>query len=304
MMLKQNYKANKAILLLLCSFIIGCQSNKAQFSIDSKENTVEDLVVSSELKKTENVEAILKKARDAWVMGKQELALAYYIKAYKIQPKNIEILTEMADIYNKLDNKKLLEICYKLILEQQPDNQEVIEKYGLLLIRQKKNLEAEKLLKKAADNTKSWKVYNGLGIVFDIQGKHEEARFFYGKASLIEQNNPEILNNIGYSFYMEDQLEKAQGYFLWAIKIDRDFYKGFFNYALTLARQKKYSESLSVFSKVMSLPEANNNTGYIAMRNGDYEKAEYFLNKAIKLSPIFYKKAHQNLQDLHFLKSK
>lgn len=306
-MLKHNYRVNIAVLLLLFVSTLGCQNNKTKLSVDSinsEKETIDEVSIATDLNKNVGIDTILKKARDAWAIGKKELAQAYYIKAYESQPNNVEILKEMANIYNKLDNNELLEVCYKLILEQQPNNQKITEDYGLFLIRQKKFLEADKLLKQALDHTQNWKVYNGLGIIADIQDKHEEARFFYGKASLIQQENSEILNNIGYSFYMEDQLEKAQGYFLWAIKVDKGFNKAYYNYALTLARQKKYIESLSAFSKVMSLSEANNNNGYIAMRNGDYKKAEFFLNQAIKLSPTFYKKAHQNLQELHLLKRK
>lgn len=292
------------IICFMCVLILlpGCQNNKSQLTVESKDKNFNE-IKSAKVKKIENLDEALKKARDAWSIGKIELAQAYYIKAYEAQPDNVEVLKEMAGVYDKLGNNNLLEVCYRLILEMQPNSQEIIENYGLLLIKQKKITEAKNLLKSAIEKTKNWKVYNGLGIILDIQGKHEDARFFYGKASLIQQNNPEILNNIGYSFYMEDKLEKAQGYFLWAIKSDNNFHKAFFNYALTLARQKKYVEALSIFSKVMSDSEANNNIGFVAMKNRDYKKAEFYLNQAIKLAPTFYKKAHQNLQDLHYLKS-
>lgn len=300
-MIKQSNKMIFNLMILCLVFLVGCQNYKDQLSIEAK-NIPQKKDTPTELTEKVGIEELLKKARDTWSMGKIEMSQAYYIRAYELQPSNVEILKEMASVYYKLENNKLLEVCYRLILDLQPDNQETLENYGLLLIRENKIAEAEELLKKAIDNTQNWRVYNGLGIIMDVQGKHEYARFYYGKASLIQQDNPEILNNIGYSFYMEDQLEKAQGYFLWSIKLDKDFHKAFYNYALSLARQKKYNESLSVFSKVISLSEASNNIGFLAMKNGDYEKAEIFLKQAIKLSPKFYKKAHQNLQELQHLK--
>lgn len=297
-LLKNNY-----LLFLTAVFIIltGCQNNKKELETALNDNSLQEIINQQDINDTESVKEILTEARNAWAAGKRELAQAHYIQAYKLQPDNIEILNEMANVYENLGNVKLLELCYRLILEKAPEKIDIYERYGLLLIRQKKFTEAEELLKKALNLSKSWKVYNGLGIIADIQGKHQDARLFYGKSSLIEPNNPEVLNNIGYSFYMEDQLEKAQGYFLWAIKQDNKFTKAIYNYALTLARQKNYDESLSVFLKVMSQAEANNNTGYIAMKNGDLKKAKVFLKQAVNLSPKYYQKAYQNLKELRTL---
>ena len=49
--------------------------------------------------------------------------------------------------------------------------------------------------------------------------------------------------------------------------------------------------------------EANNNLGYIAMMKGDYDKANVYLQEAIKLSPHYYKKANDNLKHLEALES-
>lgn len=295
---------NKPVgLFAVLVLITACQNNKKELESTLEDKNIQELIDKQSADGAESVDTLLIKARGAWVEGRKELAQVYYIRAYKLQPDNVDILGEMANVYEKLNNNKQLELCYRLILEKSPENIEAYENYGLFLIKRKKFSEAEELLKKAEKISKSWKVFNALGIIADIQGKHQDARQFYGKASLIDANNPEVLNNIGYSFYMEDQLEKAKGYFLWAIKQDNKFKKAIYNYGLTLARQLKYDDALSVFSNVMNKAEANNNVGYIAMKNGDYKKAELLLKEAVNLSPHFYQKAYQNLQELHELQS-
>jgi Flp pilus assembly protein TadD len=54
---------------------------------------------------------------------------------------------------------------------------------------------------------------------------------------------------------------------------------------------------------VASSAESLNNTGYIAMMNGDYEAARKYLQEAIKISPQYYKKANANLARLQTLEN-
>lgn len=300
---------NGSKLLLVATvfiFLMGCQSIPLDFAVDKKDKDqdFQQLVENNTILQAKNFDEALNKARKAWLAGKTELAQTFYVSAYKLQPKNVPLLQEMAGVYNKLENSELEQVCYRLILAEQPDNLAVMERYGLLLIKQKEMSEAEQVLKKVVAKKQSWLAYNGLGIIADIDGKHKQARIYFDKAGTIEPDNPEILNNIGYSLYLEGQVKKAQGYFLWAIKLDNSFKKAIYNYALTLARQRNYVEALSVFARVMDTEEANNNTGYLAMKNGDYDKAEHYLRQAVKLSPHFFQRAHLNLQELHDLQNR
>jgi uncharacterized protein HemY len=53
----------------------------------------------------------------------------------------------------------------------------------------------------------------------------------------------------------------------------------------------------------MEKPDAYNNLGYLCMINQQYDNAEYFLQKAIKLSsPSYHVKAHENLDRLEILR--
>lgn len=298
---------NKSLCCLIIFFVTGvltgCQGLKGQQPLETKDKDLQE-VLGNETDELDhsNFNKVLNKARKSWSEGKKELAQAFYISAYKQQPKNVMVLEEMAEIYLLLGKKDLEMVCYKLILEQQPENNVIRERYGLLLIKHKELIEAEQALKKVVATQESWRAFNGLGIIADIQGNHDDARLFFGKAIKISPKNPEIINNIGYSLYMDDQMEKAQSYFLWAIKEKKDFNRAIYNYALTLARQKHYVEALSTFGRVMPHSEANNNIGYIAMKNGDFDKAESYFRRAIQLSPQFYQKAYSNLHTLRKLK--
>lgn len=295
--------SNFLLITIALLFLSGCQSNPKVLSEDEKGSDLQELVEQNGALKATSFKESLNKARKAWLAGKTELAQTFYVAAYNLKPKDVALLQEMADVYNKLGNSELEQVCYRLILAEQPDNLQVLERYGLLLIKQKEMSEAGQVLQKVVAKKQSWQAYNGLGIIADMKGKHKQALLYFDKAGTIAPENPEILNNIGYSLYLEGQLKKAQGYFLWAIKLDNGFKKAIYNYALTLARQRHYDEALSVFARVMEVEEANNNTGYLAMKNGDYDKAELYLRQALKLSPHYFQRAHLNLQELQNLRS-
>jgi Flp pilus assembly protein TadD len=282
----------------------GCQSLnenlKEKLEFDEASNDAKSVINQNKLLPVANADEALDKARKAWQEGKVDLAQTYYVKAYNFAPQNIKILEEMADIYRRLNKLDLVEVCYRLILEQKKTNLLIRERYGLLLIQLNKLADAEQSLQQviAADN-QSWKSYNGLGIIADIGGKHAEAGKFFEQAYALQPNNPELLNNYGFSLYMQGKLLEARELFLRALKIQPDFKKALYNFALVEARHARYPEALASFSKVLSPPEANNDTGYIAMKNGDLEEAEFYLNQAQILSSHFYPKAHDNLDELN-----
>ncbi|MCI0734600.1 MAG: tetratricopeptide repeat protein [Methylococcaceae bacterium] len=288
--------------MTLSVLITACQSNPKDLTVDQKNmetSNWQSLFQNHPLLEASSVDEALKKARTARINGDIELAIAYYIKAFDLGPQNTGVLLEMADAYHSLGKPELVEVCYQMILKYDPANLDVLERYGLLMIKRNKPREAEELLGKASVlGTQSWKAYNGLGILSDMNHKHIEARNFYDLADAVDPNNPEVLNNKGYSLYMDDRLDEARDYFLNALRINPGFKKAVYNYALLKGRQRRYQDALAVFSRTLKAPEANNNTGYIALRNGDFEEAEFYLNRAIKLSPRFYPRAHENLREL------
>lgn len=298
-----HYLKTFATLFLLFN-IIGCQTNpKLSTEEFSDQQALENSSDEKQLINASTLDEAVTKAHQALQTGSPDLALIHYINAFSIEPTNTAVLKEMAILYKKLQNQKLVATCYRLILEQEPDNITIQQRYGLLLIEHKQLPEAQRSLNKvvAADTT-NWESYNGLGVITDLQGKHKEAQEHFKKAiSNHQQVNPkhaELLNNMGYSLYMDDQFDTAQDYYVRALKINPRFKKALYNYALIVARQKRYDEAVSTFSKVTSLPEANNNTGYIAMVNNDLERADYYFKQALKLSPRFYQRAHKNLVEL------
>lgn len=276
--------------------------NIKKAEINSHKQDIEEILQSAGLH-VDSVEDAVLKAEKAEQGGKMELAQLYYIKAYNLEPNNVQVLQKMADLYSELRNYDLAEVSLKLILKQKPGDLGTIERYGLLLIKKGNYPGAEKHLSQVVAKHQSWRAYNGLGIIANLQGDLQKAESFFKRADSILPNSPELLNNIGFAFYSAGKLDEASSYYLKALQINPAFKKAIYNYGLLHARSSDYEEAYIAFAKVTSPAEANNNTGYIAMMNGDYEAANKYLREAIKSSPQFYKKANDNLMRLQAMEN-
>lgn len=274
---------------------------EAEINSNKNKQDIEEILQSAGLH-VDSVEDAVLKAEKAEQSGKMELAQLYYIKAYNLEPNNVQVLQKMADLYSELRNYDLAEVSLKLILKQKPGDLGTIERYGLLLIKKGNYPDAEKYLGQVvAAKHQSWRAYNGLGIIANLQGDLQKAESFFKRADSILPNSPELLNNIGFALYSAGKLDEASSYYLKALQINPAFKKAIYNYGLLHARSSNYEEAYIAFAKVTSPAEANNNTGYIAMMNGDYEAANKYLREAIKSSPQFYKKANDNLMRLQVM---
>lgn len=289
---------------VLCQlFLTACTSNTVdKLGADDGQNVVQSLLKGTSLN-ISSVDDGLLKGTAAIQEGKMDLAQLYYIKAYDLEPDNIQVLQKMTDLYMQLEKYTLAEESLKMMLKVEPTNLIALNDYGLLLLKEKKYPEAKLILERVIVKKAEWKAYNGLGIIANLQGDMKQAEFLFKKADSIFPNSPEILNNVGFSLFSLGELNEALLYYNKALQINPDFKKALYNYALLEARLNNYDDAYNAFVKASTAAEANNNLGYITMMKGDYVRANDYLQTAIKLSPQFYKKANDNLNQLERLEN-
>ena len=290
--------------VILSHFLLtACTNNSLNKTANiNNPSETEDILQTVGLKVSSVNDAVLK-AEKAMQAGNTDLAQLYYIKAFDLEPNNVQVLQKMADLYIALKKYELAEVSLKLLVKQQPLNAQASEQYGLLLLTLRKYSEARANLTSVVAKRQSWQAYNGLGIIANIENEPLKAEAYFRQADNISPNSPELLNNIGFALYKMDRLREAESFYSKALQINPGFKKSIYNYALLQARSRRYEEAFHSFSNVASTAEANNNIGYIAMMNGDYPEANRYLHEAIKSSPQFYKKANDNLQQLEVLEN-
>jgi tetratricopeptide (TPR) repeat protein len=285
----------------LCQALLtACSSDNVKKTDISEGNVQIEEVLQKKLDVNSAEEAVAR-AEIALRNRNTELAQVYFIKAYEMEPENVQILQKMADLYIRLQNYDLAEVSLNLILKQNPNDLRAIEEYGLMLISQRNYKKAKEKLKRVIAKQQSWRAYNGLGIIANVEGEPFEAINYFKKADSLNPNSAELLTNIGFAYYSDNKLEEAENYYIRALQINGEYEKALYNFGLLQARQRNYEEAYKAFAKVTSTPEANNNVGYIAMKNGDYAMASKYLKEAIATAPQYYKKANDNLNELELL---
>ncbi len=282
-------KANKARILiavataLLCS---GCVTTGSQ------KTDAEDIWAGH------SVEEILDVGNGAFDRGEYERATFIYMQALEME-QTAETWYRIGIGKNRLGDKTYAWRALKKAIELDPDHAPSQQELGLIYMAMGQPEQAEQHLAKATEiDTSLWRAWSARGVIADIDHRYADAVLLYESGLAGHPNSSPLMNNIGYSYYLSGDLEEATRWFGRAILNSPDYEPAIKNLALLYARQGWYDEAVNTFAKVVDEPQAYNDTGYIAMRNGDYWKASELLAEAIRLAPTYYEKAYENLKDV------
>lgn len=184
-----------------------------------------------------------------------------------------------------------------------PQDLDVREARALLLLTERQLTQAASAFKGVlADDSERWRSLDGLAVVADLEGLHDEAQRLYHRA--LEAGAPEVKvnNNLGFSYLMSGDYDQARAVLEHLLNRYPDAERARANLALAQARDRNYSGALATWRLIMSDAEAHNNVGYVAMLNGDLADAERYLSRALTLSPRYYPAADANLAKVRSLR--
>lgn len=238
----------------------------------------------------------------AYAVGNWDKAIVEYVNSLvgaADRPENLDTLVKIASAHLEAGHHETAETTFRQVLLVRPRDVAAREGLGLALLNRQLPEQATTELKAviAADSAR-WRAYNGLGIVNDVNGRMDAAKPYYYKALELVPNSSEVLNNLGYSYYLSGDFRGSSFLFRRAIDADRGNGKAWSNLGLVLARERRYQESLEAFSQLMDRPRALNSVGYVCMIGNDDACAEEYFTRAISASPTWYVEANQNLQTL------
>lgn len=230
--------------------------------------------------------------------GDLELALYHYIRAVMDDDRNIPALFRVASLHAANGKHALAEQTYRRLLAVDDKHAPAWEGLGLLMLDTSRQVQADEYLRRAVElDPKLWRAHNGLGMIADLQGRSAEAAGrHYAAALALRPNDPQLLNNLGYSKYLSGDLSAAESSFQAALSRDPANAYAWSNLALIAARLGQYEKALDALKRVGPEPQAYNNLGYLCLANEKYTEAEYFLREAVRLSPAYYKAAQENLE--------
>jgi Tfp pilus assembly protein PilF len=241
-----------------------------------------------------SVEEALARAEQALSNGDQDLALYMYVRAYDLDKDNVYALMRIGSIHEARGSAPMAARAYITVLRVEPTHGGALQALGLIYLQSKRQEEARSLLEKAIESDASlWKAHNGLGVIADLQGDHAAAEAAYDAALQARPGDALLLNNRGYSLYLQSRYDDAERDFRAAAA--QGVEKAWLNLGLVFARQGHYADAVHAMGRAAAKEVAYNDVGYIAMRQGDYSIAEQYFEKAIRISPRYFEEARRNL---------
>lgn len=310
--------------LLFIVFILGCQTTTDSDNLDTYAR--DDLFGESGKSTgitSETIDEAFAQAVDAEQRGDRDKALYYYIQCLEFEPENAKVLYKIARIHDKQGNNSIAIRAYKEALVNDPTLILAHQSLGIIEMENRQYKSAKEHLQKAIhldqqrlksigqesysdhfvlDSQSPINSYNVSGVIEDMHHTYTLARQYYQLALAQQPNSPNILSNIGFSYYLTGDLNVAEKYFKRAINAAPNFHRGWNNLGLVYARQGQYNRAIKTFKQVMTEYDAYNDLGYFVMLEGRLDEAEYFFQKAIDISPSYFKKANVNLEQVQMKK--
>ena len=302
--MKNRYVKQGMIKLCLLGLLTGCASapivendkyTGAQLNDDST-----DVLFATELAVESEADA-LARAENALQAGNVQKALFFYTRALKYEPENVETLANIGSIQFERNDYARAKQAFSLAKSFDPTHSASLEGLGLIYMAEGMNEQAIRELQAAiANDSQLWRAHNALGIYADKSNNFAAALGHYDTALAINPDSAQVLNNRGYSRFLADDFAGATAD-LYEAANNRDFPGAWANLGMVYANHGWYDDAISTYQNVMSDAHAYNNTGKIALRNGDFPQAMQYLHEAIRLSPTYFPEAQQNLTRLEYL---
>jgi tetratricopeptide (TPR) repeat protein len=176
----------------------------------------------------------------------------------------IELLFELADVYDDYEEFDKVFDCLKLILEEEPTNEEALYKICF------------------------WT---------DFTGRNEESIKLHNQIIELHPYNELAWFNLAASYQGLKLYEKAIDAYNYAVTIDEKFDYAYRNMGDAYIRLRKYKEAIEVLEKVLELTRPEEviyeAMGHCYHRIGNYAQARFHYRKASHMSPddskLYYK---------------
>lgn len=236
--------------------------------------------------------------------GNGFLALTEYQKALSIDPKRVSTRYKMSQLLMRrgFDEEAFKEL--ETIETQEPASGLGALGKGSAYFKKGDLDQSRKNLSRALGlNPRLWQAHMFLGLIDEREKKLDSAIAHHREAIAINPKLAALHNNLGVTYYLKGDYLPAIDAFLRAIEIDPgDNTRTFNNLGLVLAKIGRYDEAIRAFKKGKGEAAAYNNIGFIYLTEGKYAEATEALEKAIRINPQYYVKAHENMERAESLK--
>lgn len=170
--------------------------------------------------------------------------------------------------------------------KQDAESSERVLSMARLMERQAKYDEAQKLYQKSLDrDPKNPTAWHRMGCLAVRRGDQKEALVYFARAAQFGTESVELLNDIGYALYLQNELVPAEEKLRQALKQNPQYAEARNNLGLVLAEQKRFDEALAEFRKAGDEASAHSNLAFVQTKVGALDEAEKNYHRALELNP-------------------
>jgi Flp pilus assembly protein TadD len=145
-----------------------------------------------------------------------------------------------------------------------PKDREIASAYGKVLAMNGRFNEALNVIHGAQrPDTPDWKLMSAEAAIYDQTGNNEKARSLYKQALMIAPNDPSLLNNLGLSYLLSNDLPDAEYTLRKAAALPGADSRVRQNLALVLGIQGKFDEAIQVAQAEIDPQQAKANIAYL-----------------------------------------
>jgi len=184
------------------------------------------------------------------------------------------------------------------LLKLRPDDEALAERGGISALKANDLAQARTFLSKAVNSSHAtWRAWNAQGVLCDIQGDWACADRAYADAFVLSPEQPDVLNNKGWSLMLRGEPARALELSEHAARIDPDDARIANNRELARAAiakdlpQRQPNESDSAFAARL------NDAGIVAEKQGENARAIAAFSQAIAVNDIWFARAANNLKE-------
>ncbi|MDG1708863.1 MAG: tetratricopeptide repeat protein [Emcibacteraceae bacterium] len=137
-------------------------------------------------------------------------AIRLYQRAATESPRHITSRLALAQIYQQLGAMDGAAVYFGEVLALEPDHTEAQLGMGNVMVMDNRPMEAVGYLEEVAGKSpENFRIYNSIGLAYDLQGLHGQAQEAYGTGLNIRPNHVSLINNLALSLAIEGEYAPA-----------------------------------------------------------------------------------------------
>jgi len=136
-------------------------------------------------------------------------AVGLYQRAHEVAPDDVRPLLALGQIFTQLGSPASAAEAFRAAIQVDANNVEARRGLATALIGLNQPEQAIAELEMALDMSKDYRLYNSLGVAYDMIGDQASAQTYYKSGLELSPGNLQIINNLGLSLVLEGRYPEA-----------------------------------------------------------------------------------------------